>query len=207
MKVANGLWSKIDWKGDMNNKTRTRLPLNELKLHFEHVYTIDDILESSKIEQLSTNVYIPSLVEPIEGREIVDALKDAKKSGYDISLPVFQKLITMLLPLIILLFNFIFYICYPLKSACSLLFTIPQKGNLKLPSNFRGIQMLPTLGVLYDRVLSRRLDRWIGVHDEQTGSLHSSHCNRTCKEDKNYNFSLFTAGEVNKMWNWLYNAD
>ena len=29
--------------------------------------------------------------------------------------------------------------------------------------------MLPTLAVLYDRVLSRRLDRWIGVHDEQTG--------------------------------------
>ena len=31
------------------------------------------------------------------------------------------------------------------------------------------IQMLPSLGILYDRVLSRRLGRWIGVHDEQTG--------------------------------------
>ena len=29
--------------------------------------------------------------------------------------------------------------------------------------------MLPTLGVLYDRVLSRCIDRWIGVHSEQTG--------------------------------------
>ena len=29
--------------------------------------------------------------------------------------------------------------------------------------------MLPSLGVLYDRVLSRHLEHWIGVHDEQTG--------------------------------------
>ena len=29
--------------------------------------------------------------------------------------------------------------------------------------------MLPTLAVLYDRVISRRLDRWLGVHEEQTG--------------------------------------
>ena len=29
--------------------------------------------------------------------------------------------------------------------------------------------MLPSLGALYDRVLARRLGRWIGIHDEQTG--------------------------------------
>ena len=29
--------------------------------------------------------------------------------------------------------------------------------------------MLPSLGVLYDRVLSKHLDRWMSVHDEQTG--------------------------------------
>ena len=29
--------------------------------------------------------------------------------------------------------------------------------------------MLPTLAVRYDRVISRRLDRWLGVHEEQTG--------------------------------------
>ena len=95
----------------------------------------------------------------IVDREIQEALKDSKKSGYDISLPVLEKIISSLLPLIILLFNCIFYIYYPLKLACSLLFTIPKKGNLKLPCNFRGIQMLPTLAVLYDRVISRRLDR------------------------------------------------
>ena len=29
--------------------------------------------------------------------------------------------------------------------------------------------MLPSIGVLYDRILSRRLDKWVDVHDEQTG--------------------------------------
>ena len=63
----------------------------------------------------------------------------------------------------------VFFVYYPLKLACSLLFTIPKKGNLKLPSNFRSIQMLPTLGVLYDRILTKRLDRWLNVHDKQSG--------------------------------------
>ena len=29
--------------------------------------------------------------------------------------------------------------------------------------------MLPAIGVLYDRIISKRLERWIDIHDEQTG--------------------------------------
>ena len=85
------------------------------------------------------------------------------------TVPVLEKLVSNSLPLFLMLLNCIFYLYYPLSLACSLLFTIPKKGNLKLPSNFRGIQMLKTLGVLYDRILSRHLDLWLNVHDEQTG--------------------------------------
>ena len=62
-----------------------------------------------------------------------------------------------------------FCVTYPIKLACSLLITIPKSGNLKLSKNFRGMQMLPALGVLYDRIISNRLEKWIYVHDEQTG--------------------------------------
>ena len=62
-----------------------------------------------------------------------------------------------------------FYLWYPLELACSLLITIPKKGNLRLPGNYREIQMLPALGVLYDRILSKRLDRWLNMHEEQSG--------------------------------------
>ena len=62
-----------------------------------------------------------------------------------------------------------FYISYPLKLACSLLISIPKAGNLNLPKNFRGIQMLPAIGALYDRIISKRLESWIYIHNEQTG--------------------------------------
>ena len=69
-----------------------------------------------------------------------------------------------------MLLNGIFYLSYPLKLACSLLFAIPKRGNLKVLSNFRGIQMLSTNGILYDRILTKRINRWLNVNDEQTGS-------------------------------------
>ena len=41
-----------------------------------------------------------------------------------------------------------------------------KTGKMRLPGSYRGIQMLPALGVLYDRILSKRLDR--DVHEEQS---------------------------------------
>ena len=57
-----------------------------------------------------------------------------------------------------------------MKLACLLLFL----NNLKLPSNFRGIQMLSSISALYERVITRRLDQWITIHDEQTGKKGKS---------------------------------
>ena len=173
-KNSKQLWSTIDWKGHMNNKIKIHPTLNELKAHFEHIYSTDDLLESTKIEELKSEVYIPVLDDPIDRKEIIEAMNACKKGGYDISLPVLDKVISKCLPIFVLLFNFIFYVAYPVKLACSLLFPIPKKGSLKKSSNFRGIQMLPTIGALYDRVITRRLDRWLCIHDEQTGQKGKS---------------------------------
>ena len=164
------LWSMIDWDGNMVNKPlTTQPPISCMKDHFEELYTPEDPLELVKIQDLYTNVNIPILDNPITEAELIDTMKDCKKGGYDYCLPVLNILTKHLLPVILLLFNMIFYTTYPVNLACSLLITIPKTGNLKLPKNFRGIQMLPALGVLYDRIITKRLEKWIYVHDEQTG--------------------------------------
>ena len=66
------------------------------------------------------------------------------------------------------LLNIWFYVKYPASLACSLLSLIPKKGNLKLPKNFRGIQMMKSLACLYDRVIANRLKLWLRFHDDQT---------------------------------------
>ena len=63
-------------------------------------------------------------------------------------------------PMLILFFNIMFYIAYPVSLARSLLSALPKKGNLSLPVNYRGIQMLPALSTLYDRILTIRLRGW-----------------------------------------------
>ena len=52
----------------------------------------------------------------------------------------------------------------PLKALKSKDF--PQDWQNKL--HFRGIQMLRALGVLYDRIITNRLEKWIKVSDAQS---------------------------------------
>ena len=57
--------------------------------------------------------------------------------------------------------NIFFYITFPVKLALSLLTAIPKKGNLSLPKNYRGIQMLKSMAALYDRIIMNHLEQWI----------------------------------------------
>ena len=75
-------------------------------------------------------------------------MKDMKKGGYDFSLNILKILVQMMSPILLLLFNIMFYVAYPAVLAKSLLIALPKKGNLLLPKNYRGIQMLTALGAL-----------------------------------------------------------
>ena len=164
------LWSRIDWNGKLGkNDLDVHPTINQLRQHFEEIYESDEKHEREEIEKLSTNVYVPILDDPINKAEIEESLQRCKKGGYDFKNPVMSLFVTKFMYLIVLLFNMMFFIRYPIQLACSLLHSIPKSGNLRLPSNFRGIQMLPSLGVLYDRILNARLSKWVKVQDEQSG--------------------------------------
>ena len=169
-KDSKQLWKLIDWNGSVNNNNIASQPnINSLKNHFKNIYQAENPSEIANITEVTTNVCIPLLDDPIIKADVDEAMKNCKKGGYDYLLPILQMLVSHMLPLILILFNIMFYTIYPLKLACSLLFAIPKKGNLKIPSNFRGIQMLPSLGVLYDRIIYNRLERWVNIHEEQSG--------------------------------------
>ena len=70
-KDSKELWKCVDWKGGFNNrKIETHPNISDLKAHFQNIYSTEDQLEKSKIEELTTEVYIPTLDDPIDGREI-----------------------------------------------------------------------------------------------------------------------------------------
>ena len=167
-KNSKELWNKIDWNGNTSHTPNKHPMLDDLVNHYEDLYSRDDPTEPQKIANLSSSTYIPILDDPISQHDINYAMKDMKKGGYDYKLPVLQMVVSMFLPIIVLIMNFMFYLHYPVSLACSLLVALPKKGNLLLPKNWRGIQMLPSFGALYDRILANRLHKWIGVDNEQT---------------------------------------
>ena len=164
------LWKRIDWNGRLKNKGPDIHPSTRCMYdHFEELYTPEDPDEMNKIKELKSDVYIPILDDPITAKEIEEAMKDCKKGGFDYQLPVLKTLTNRMMTMLLLLFNTMFYIAYPIQLAYSLLIAIPKLGNLLDPNNFRGIQMLRAISVLYDRVIGKRLENWIYIHDQQTG--------------------------------------
>ena len=157
------LWENIDWKGNLSKDVGNRPTNDELASHFATLYACDDPEEAADIERLQTENYVPALDDPITKKEMDCAMKEMKKGGYDYSLSILRLLVNYMSPILLLLFNIMFYVSYPATLATSLLCALPKKGNLSLPVNYRGIQMLAALSALYDRIITLRLQIWSGV--------------------------------------------
>ena len=120
------------------------------------------------ISNLQSCITIPVVDDPISKNDVDEAVKSMKNGGFDYNLPILLILTSCFSNTVLLLLNFIFFVRYPVDLALSLLSVIPKKGNLQLSKNYRGIQMLRALGSLYDRIIAKRLYRWMHVEAEQS---------------------------------------
>ena len=166
---AKAFWKMVDWKGSMNsNKALNSPTMKEFEIFFEDLYKCRNQDELREIMEITTECEVPGLDQPINEEEIKKAFTDMKKSGSDYSLPVLSVFITYFTALLVTMLNSIFTVKYPVSLAFSLLSLIPKKGNLMLPKNWRGIQMMKTLACLYDRIIANRLKPWLNFHIDQT---------------------------------------
>ena len=69
-----------------------------------------------------------------------------------------------------------FFCAYPVSATKSLLTSIPKKGNLLLPENWRDINMLSGLAALYDRILGNRIKHWMHIPEEQSAYQIGKSC-------------------------------
>ena len=166
---AKALWSKIDWKGNYTRKKPSRHPtILEFQNFFQDLYTCEDSNENVNISNLQSCITIPVVDDLISKNDVDEAVKSMKNGGFDYNLPILLILTSCFSNTILLLLNFIFFVRYPVDLALSLLSVIPKKGNLQLAKNYRGIQMLHALGSFYDRIIAKRLYRWMHVEAEQS---------------------------------------
>ena len=100
--------------------------------------------------------------------ELLESSLQIQKGGFDYPATALSLMLTCLSPLVLRLLNIMFVTEYPTMLSVSLLSVIPKIGNLRLPSNYRRIQMHPLLSNLYDKILSNRLLQWVKISPEQT---------------------------------------
>ena len=162
------LWNNINWSGKYKANNNHEIPTQIMADYFEKLYEPLASNEGTEIENMHTDMYIPITDDPISAGEMNAAYLKMRKGGYDYSIDVMKLLMGSLAPAILILLNILFYVAYPIKLATSLLFAIPKKGDKKLLSNLRGIQMQPLLAILYDRIIASRLVMWSKVSPEQT---------------------------------------
>ena len=161
------LWEKINWKGDTSKNILQPPIFEDMVACFEDLYT-SEVDDTEKISKLETETYEPSLDDPITATEMDDAMNQMKNGGYDHRIEMFKLIKKVASPLILIFLNALFFVAYPIKLAISLLSAIPKIGDLSICKNYRGIQMLPALAVLYDRVLALRLTAWMCVRSVQS---------------------------------------
>ena len=161
------LWNLIDWSGSAKKTSLKEHPfIGEMTEFFTELY--EPIENDGDIETLESTTYIPLTDDPITLEEIVSASNSMKKGGFDYPREVLQVVLSSISAVVLLLFNMILYNSWPSKLCMSLMSLIPKAGNLRLPTNFRGIQMQPLFANLFDRIVGNRLMQWIKISDEQT---------------------------------------
>ena len=162
-------WQKVDWKGNMSTTKPINHPtVDEFTFFFSDLYKCESPEDNYKISQLNTNLYIPVLDDPIDKNEVHDAIKDMKKGGFDYNLQIIHFLFAIFSPMLSLMLNIMFFYKYPAYLAKSILSVIPKKGNLLDPKNYRGIQMMRALGCLFDRIIFKRIYKWMNISSEQS---------------------------------------
>ena len=113
------LWEKIEWKGNLSKSETLRPTNDELALHFEKLYSSDDKEELDRITDLATDTYVPTLDDPICQEEVEGAMSEMKKGGYNYQLGMLKVIVRMMAPLLLMFFNIMFYIAYPVSLAKS----------------------------------------------------------------------------------------
>ena len=138
------------------------------EVFFEELYKCKYKRELTDIMEINTDKSVEALDKPFDDKEVKSASKSMEKSGFDYNLPILSILVAYFTLMVVNIMNAIFFVKYPICLAFSLLSLIPKKGNLMLLKNFRGIQMMKSLAVLYDRIITNRLRSWLTFNVDQT---------------------------------------
>ena len=168
------LWRKLDCSGKLSSTINYNTLEEEATLEFLKDYPENEpSLDNFKVYG---SIYIPVMDYPISINKIKESFNEHTKE-YHFTKNTLNPIKDVLFGLVHLLFNVIFLAIDAVKWSPSMLFTIPMKGNLIFPKNWRGIQLSEYYNAWYDRVLSNRIKLWMSIDEFQTAYQSGKSCN------------------------------
>ena len=138
-------------------------------------------MESLDLNDVTTDVYMPVLDDPIDTVEVSEVieknLKSNKGCGPDGVAPgIFKLLPAQWLLYITMLLNAVFHTHYPESWRMSKLVVLFKKGLHSQCDNYRGLSLMNSLAKIYDYVLTNRLANWFKPDREQAGAQPKRSC-------------------------------
>ena len=177
------IWRAVNWNGTLTAPgTDEEGPSDaEFKQHFESLLNppqVDALLAHATADDAP---YLPLTDDPIEPREVDDAVRSLKmnKSGGPSGVPpgLLKLLPTSWIIFISTLFTALLHGShYPHSWCTAKLVTLFKKGAKSACDNYRGLSLMDSFAKLYDAVLHRRLTQWWKPDVEQAGSQRGRGC-------------------------------
>ena len=175
-KDPKALWRKIDYNGKYNGSNiKPENTCNEFADYLEYRCSLP--YEHTKYDDITTNVFDPTLDSHITNEEVLTAAqkmnrKSAARCG--ISVKILLSIIHPLLNILTFLLNKVFLSTYP-KNWIPFIFCLPKKSKLNIPY-VRGISIKALLAKLYDSIIKERLQKWTKFLEEQTAYQKGKGC-------------------------------
>ena len=176
-KDPKDLWKKIDWKGELNNKSiETSSNVNEFAEVLEKRLPKEDTF----YDDINTNIFNPITDSKITDSEVLSSVHKIKKnSSSKCGIPI--QLLLFVIPFIVNMLSSVFNSIFVGENDKypsiwkAMMKCLPKKGKLDM-LNFRAIGMKPLLAKVYDFILLRRLMAWFKIPVEQTAYQKGKGC-------------------------------
>ena len=175
------IWKTINVKGEIKADVESDVNAAEIAEFFKEKFS-DIHYKEAFFDEMQTGITDPTQDCEISEKEVTDAIKDmneGSKTSDGISPSVIHGIITIILPILLMLYNTIFVGgigSYPIIWIC-MMHATPKNGILQLPSYIRGISIMSSFAKIYDKILMERLYRGLQIPMQQSAYQKGNGCN------------------------------
>ena len=175
------VWKNINFKGEIKYEADDNVNTEEISEFFQDKFS-DINYKEVFFDDLKTDVRDQMQDRDINEKDVknaIEGMNERSKTSDGIAPSIIRGIITIILPILLILYNTIFkdgigY--YPAIWIC-IMNAIAKKGKLEIPGYVRGISIMGIFAKIYDKIIMERLYKFISIPKQQSAYQKGKGCN------------------------------